>query len=1477
MCAMSVNWQTVRVFISSTFRDMHAERDHLVKVVFPALRERLEKHRVYLVDIDLRWGVTKEQADNDQALDVCLDQIYACRPFFIGILGERYGWVSTKLPGHVAGKYDWVRHHSGKSITELEMLYGVLNKPQMHNHAYFCFRDPKFLHDVPCELLRVFGEFPTDDELRDLPPKAARKCAVDRRRKLRSLKQTIRDANLPTPPFENYPCQFAGWRINRRLARRELSKAEQDALEQVTADGVVWPDEFRAIDQRLQAIVSRIGTATLSGLHEFGQRIHDWLWQAIKAELKLEEQPSPTAETDSLAEERDFHDRFMESRLRVYVGRKDVRNELARYADGDDKFPCVVTGGSGSGKSAALARFVRVYERARRGTLVIPHFIGASPRSTNLRDMLRRFCQVLKTHFGFADDVPEETAKLSVTFREFIGKVPADTRVLLVIDALNQLDEADRAQELYWLPTELPPQVKVIVSCIDPVATSFQLVDSEPSSIIVGRDSKPSEKTDGLESHPTEEKRQPVLEAFRRRKHVAVQVAALSAAEQREIIRQVPSLSAKTLDDVQVRLLLSNPATANPLFLLVALEELRGFAPYERLNERIAAFPHEGDTVTAIFTQVIERLEKEFDQETVHAVLTLLASARRGLSERELQELLVSSNRQSAIENLQSSDLFPVLRQLRPYLLSRAGLIDFYHRNLFKAVREHYLGSEKEQRQAHGRLAEYFKLLADPLKDDSWRDGIIRGMEELPYHLANSDQMPLVADVLTDLRFLDSRCERTGPHPLLADYALLSQGSPVASTTDTEMMHAFVRRHLQALGTYPDSLFSLAHHEGPPAAQAAARELIRRGLWRKPWVRITSQQLPQAASEPAGSVEFDIAWQHKFESSCAADLSNTRRLVFRVKRLGQVAVLDLARREDFPYTIAIRRLRPVGLFVSEDARLMVVPFDNGEADILRLVGPNGLAPTHAEPLATVSYQVPEMDPPVLLWRGERLFYQRQNGVVGFWRADQDFDPRKAVSGELAGAIPIGDRLVVLVRGDASAGILVLFPDGTSSAFSQPGARPMCLCGLGELQVAVAWSDRTVRIYDLVPHLVEQRTIPLDENACRIASDGERLLWVSSRGHWFAGPADATSPPVRIGKDGALFPRGVQFIVSRLEGQVGGRYVVLANAQAAEFRLAEGAVRLLPLKGLFETPSEQVLAIQQRDDGWWLLDEQTGRQTRLTAASEAARRPALGTDGERVLLAAHGPGGQSFLLDLASGGTHPCPEVPQAIDSVVAGSPGGFWLCDRADQIYRVDHHGRCRLVAEVPLIQPGAGQLLCRGHKLFWFGQCFVASAAGTDRVPAFAFYRCRGDQLELLGCRVFSKQDGNIDVWDYTPTSNRLLAVGFAPVEGHHTVRFDSPEKFIRGEEQALIAAGLEVTSATSRKIRVIRARLQEVSRLVVLSNTGAVLWLDLNNRCRLAALQPSIPFSEFAEGTNSTSSVLMVEGGTRAVRCYLEEPKCL
>ena len=46
----------VRVFVSSTFRDIHAERDELVLRIFPQLRKLCEERGVTWGEVDLRWG-----------------------------------------------------------------------------------------------------------------------------------------------------------------------------------------------------------------------------------------------------------------------------------------------------------------------------------------------------------------------------------------------------------------------------------------------------------------------------------------------------------------------------------------------------------------------------------------------------------------------------------------------------------------------------------------------------------------------------------------------------------------------------------------------------------------------------------------------------------------------------------------------------------------------------------------------------------------------------------------------------------------------------------------------------------------------------------------------------------------------------------------------------------------------------------------------------------------------------------------------------------------------------------------------------------------------------------------------------------------------------------------------------------------------------------------------------------------------------
>ena len=55
----------VRIFLSSTFRDMQCKREHLVKHVFPELRRFFRERLVELTEVDLRWGIPEEEAQSD--------------------------------------------------------------------------------------------------------------------------------------------------------------------------------------------------------------------------------------------------------------------------------------------------------------------------------------------------------------------------------------------------------------------------------------------------------------------------------------------------------------------------------------------------------------------------------------------------------------------------------------------------------------------------------------------------------------------------------------------------------------------------------------------------------------------------------------------------------------------------------------------------------------------------------------------------------------------------------------------------------------------------------------------------------------------------------------------------------------------------------------------------------------------------------------------------------------------------------------------------------------------------------------------------------------------------------------------------------------------------------------------------------------------------------------------------------------------
>lgn len=118
----------IRVFISSTFSDMEKERTYFNENLAPKLNRICAERGVSFFSVDLRWGITKEDQLKGQVLPIYLREIDKCRPFFIGILGSRYGSVMESIPFGIGEKIPWLLGKEGKSIMELEMLYAVLDK-----------------------------------------------------------------------------------------------------------------------------------------------------------------------------------------------------------------------------------------------------------------------------------------------------------------------------------------------------------------------------------------------------------------------------------------------------------------------------------------------------------------------------------------------------------------------------------------------------------------------------------------------------------------------------------------------------------------------------------------------------------------------------------------------------------------------------------------------------------------------------------------------------------------------------------------------------------------------------------------------------------------------------------------------------------------------------------------------------------------------------------------------------------------------------------------------------------------------------------------------------------------------------------------------------------------------------------------------------------------------------------------------------
>jgi hypothetical protein len=771
--------KTVRLFVSSTFRDMHAERDHLVTVVFPELRERLALLGLDFYDVDLRWGVPERGIDGEKAnsWEHCKRSIDESGPLFVSLLGERYGWVP---PAEEIKDPDDRRRWAGLSITEMEIRHAVLDRPEPHRSSFFYLRSTRVpAAETPPGLYRDHVQPDARDRL-DRLEKAIRRCGR---------------------PVRDYSCEWRGSGFGA------LDSFGRLVLEDLW--GAVLRDPNYVPPASWQAVLGRDPAG--DPLHDDPAAvISESVWRPLVARAR----PLPAG--DVQAERAQMAD-FAEARLHWFRGRQAELDALRRFvAEGGPRL-CCVRSPAGQGKSTLLAALAALLERERPGDVVLVRHVGATEGSADVRSLLAGLTAELALHdVRGADAGADDRRDLVLLRRRLAGQLAGHDgprRVVLVLDAVNQLTDG---HDLDWLPEQLGPQVRVVLSTVWPADTASDGPEQRVRAALTRR--RPEPAWLDLGPLPPEQVRQ-VVEAFLRE-------------------------YGKELDEHVTRSLCAMPQAGNPLYLMVALQELRTLGGNDMnavVPRLVRALPRRHPDAAALFAWVLRRMERAYGRPLVRLWCGCLALGRAGMSSRELSDLAAASLGADA-----GRGALRVERALRRYLQSRGAQLDFFHQQLREAVEARYL-SPARRALYHRRIARH---LARPEHAQAPRalsqmahhcrqGGLVRRLwslvESPDFRRARVTASGSVAEVCADLRlafeaalecndlrrvcrygFLHANCSEGRLEP--RDVLELYRSDPAAAVREAGLYRERPRFRLLVL---------LALEEAAAGQAAPARDLVR--------------------------------------------------------------------------------------------------------------------------------------------------------------------------------------------------------------------------------------------------------------------------------------------------------------------------------------------------------------------------------------------------------------------------------------------------------------------------------------------------------------------------------------------------------------------------------------------------------------------------------------------------------------------------
>ncbi|XP_072457369.1 NACHT domain- and WD repeat-containing protein 1 [Notamacropus eugenii] len=792
---------------------MNAERETLLGAAYPEVQTFCQKHGLMLEVVDLRWGLPTLEAVDHTTTDLCLEEIAMCQklsagPTFIALMGDQYGHCPiprlieekefqalcaqlTKSPNNLTllAQWFWKDDNAVPPVYILQPITTHLPQYQKQHHG-------------DCAAWKK-AESSLATALRSAAQEAERQGLISREQKLRYHKSVIEweiehgllnigsgDGDLGATIF---------LREIRDLNKHILDECnlpmvdlQEDGCLDMEAQNFLTSLKVRITDnhpkllkvhfvQWSQDLVNPKNRTHAKYLKELGEQfiatVNHQILERLRCQNKGHQMLGP------FFQELHHHMAQCKDRCQVFCGREELLSRIGKAIaanDGTNHTPLVVLGLPGVGKTTVLCKISEhIQDFLGQKTVLVLRLLGTSQASSNICLLLNSICLQVCLAYGLPPPPAGVMAVYSGAvqfFQDLLFLISSKNveSLVLILDAVGELNLTYGARGLTWLPKKCPPKVHLILSACSVESGILKTMQEMVTS----------------------------SEAY-------FEVKPLSGEQGQKMIELLLASVRRKLSPVQRDLLWASlPECGHPLRLKLAFDEAQRWASYT-LPVSLAT------TAQQAMHQLCARLEELHGQVLVSHVLGYIVTSRYGLSEAELKDVL-SLDDEVLMEVYQewtppSKDVlrFPPLlwarlrRDLGNCLVKRPAdgfmLLGLAYRQLTDVVKERYLsGQEKTKR--HHLLSEFFTgawsqgikkpitlpLLGKPLNVDRkvapqplWFSDTVanlRKLSELPIHLANSGRTEeLKKDVLGNMDWISCRVVSSGITSMLEDFALCAE------------------------------------------------------------------------------------------------------------------------------------------------------------------------------------------------------------------------------------------------------------------------------------------------------------------------------------------------------------------------------------------------------------------------------------------------------------------------------------------------------------------------------------------------------------------------------------------------------------------------------------------------------------------------------------------------------------------------------